>query len=334
MDGDGFPNAIDACLFSVKWGTSDHDEDGGFDTEDTDMDNDGLANIPYDQCELGVVGNGVYDALADRDGDGCHDTLGSPADASDSTEYGEDTDDDGDGVLDANDACPSTTSVLYDPETWVDGDNDGCHDTMTLGWNTSSNETDYGEDIDDDNDGTLDWEDDCPNAAGTASIGLKGCPDSDGDAFSDQTDQCPNFYGESYNDRDGCPDTDGDGFSDAERNWTFEDGADRFPAMPRSGKTAMEMVSATTKERNREMIANQHPALRTSTKMAVQRRRRLFKPRRPCASDSENNCWLPSLTIPQKYWKRKRRGHPNLLVGCGRVEELAATTVGIQTKNR
>jgi hypothetical protein len=229
LDGDSVPNAIDACLFSINWGTTDHDGDGCFDIEDQDMDNDGLANIPYDQCELGVLGNGVYDPAADRDGDGCHDTLGLPNEASDLTEYGEDTDDDGDGILDATDACTSNSSVLYEHETWVDGDNDGCHDTLTRGWNASLNQTDYGEDNDDDNDGTLDWEDDCPNSAGPPNTDLKGCPDSDGDAFSDQTDQCPNLHGESYNDRNGCPDTDGDGFSDAERNWTFEDGADKFP---------------------------------------------------------------------------------------------------------
>ena len=307
LDGDSVPNAIDACLFSVKWGTSDYDEDGCFDTEDPDMDNDGLANIPYDQCELGVVGNGVYDALADRDGDGCHDTLGSPADASDSTEYGEDTDDDGDGVLDANDACPSTTSVLYDPETWVDGDNDGCHDTMTLGWNTSSNETDYGEDIDDDNDGTLDWEDDCPNAAGTASIGLKGCPDSDGDAFSDQTDQCPNLYGESYNDRDGCPDTDGDGFSDAERNWTFEDGADRFPAIASQWRDSDGDGFGDNEgaEQGDDCKSAPGPSYIDKNGCPDSDGDGYSNQGDPCASDSENNCWAAVADNPSKILEKK-----------------------------
>jgi len=231
LDGDSVLNSIDACMFSVTWGTTDHDADGCFDTEDPDIDNDGLSNTPFDQCEFGVVGNGTYNSEADRDSDGCHDALGLPDDASESTEHGEDTDDDGDGILDASDACTSHYTVLYEPDTWVDGDNDGCHDTMTWGWDDSSNQTDYGEDNDDDNDGMLDWEDDCPNTAGTASIGLKGCPDIDNDAFSDQIDQCPNLYGGSYNDRNGCPDTDGDGFSDAEPNWTFEDGADRFPEL-------------------------------------------------------------------------------------------------------
>ena len=246
MDGDSVPNAIDACLFSVKWGTSDYDEDGCFDTEDPDMDNDGLANIPYDQCELGVVGNGVYDALADRDGDGCHDTLGSPADASDSTEYGEDTDDDGDGVLDANDACPSTTSVLYDPETWVDGDNDGCHDTMTLGWNTSSNETDYGEDIDDDNDGTLDWEDGAPMQERQASVSKAVRTATVTPSATKPTSVQTSMENRTMTETDAPIRT--------AMAFLMLNGTGRLRMVltgsqrsPRSGETAMEMVSATTK---------------------------------------------------------------------------------------
>jgi|GEM_PF-6312804 len=307
LDGDDVPNAVDACLFSIKWGTNDYDEDGCFDNEDPDIDNDGLANIPNDQCELGVIGNGVYDPAADRDRDGCHDALGLPDNAADLTEYGEDIDDDGDGILDANDACTSTTSVLYELETWVDGDNDGCHDTMTWGWNTSYNQTDYGEDKDDDNDGTLDWEDDCPNAAGPANIDLKGCPDSDGDAFSDQTDQCPNLYGESYNDRNGCPDNDGDGFSDAERNWTFEDGADRFPEIASQWKDSDEDGFGDNEGAEQGDDCKSAPGSSYIDKNGCPDNDRdgYSNQGDPCPSDAENNCWAAVADNPSKILEKK-----------------------------
>ena len=58
-----------------------------------------------------------------------------------------------------------------------------------------------------DSDGVLNANDDCPNTAGTSSIGQLGCPDSDGDGYSDVTDAFPNNANEAF-------DTDGDGVGD------------------------------------------------------------------------------------------------------------------------
>ena len=43
-------------------------------------------------------------------------------------------------------------------------------------------------------------------------------------------DDCPLEPGTSVHDRKGCLDSDGDGWSDESNGWTFEDGADAFPA--------------------------------------------------------------------------------------------------------
>lgn len=83
---------------------------------------------------------------------------------------------DADGILDADDACPTEVGVR--PH--------GCPDT--------------------DGDGFIDREDPCPRAAGDAR---HGCPDSDGDGFRDPDDGCPQEPETSngYLDDDGCPDT-------------------------------------------------------------------------------------------------------------------------------
>ena len=99
--------------------------------------------------------------------------------------------------------------------------------------------------------------DDCPQAGGTSSIGLLGCPDSDNDGRADLSDEypedetqwadtdgdgygdnpsgidpdrCPYTSGYSEHDRKGCPDTDEDGYSDPTPDWTSDDGADAFPS--------------------------------------------------------------------------------------------------------
>jgi OOP family OmpA-OmpF porin len=108
-------------------------------------------------------------------------------------------DGDGDGLLDADDACPD------DPED-LDGwfDEDGCPEP------------------DNDEDGFLDADDPCPTEAedldGTEDG--DGCPDpdDDGDGVLDGYDSCPNEPEDMDGDRDddGCPDNDmdGDGIED------------------------------------------------------------------------------------------------------------------------
>ncbi|QSQ14214.1 OmpA family protein [Myxococcus landrumensis] len=104
----------------------------------------------------------------------------------------EETDNDGDGVLDKDDPCP-------DQAEDKDGfqDQDGCPDP------------------DNDNDGVLDANDKCPQDAGVAEN--QGCPaeapkDRDGDGVFDNADKCPDQPEDKdgFQDEDGCPELDND----------------------------------------------------------------------------------------------------------------------------
>jgi hypothetical protein len=112
----------------------------------------------------------------------------------DTAPVGPPRDQDGDGVPDARDACPSERE---DPDGFED--TDGCVD----------------EDVD--RDGVLDTDDHCPRIAGP---GKNGCPtdDIDDDGIPDARDVCPRDAEDRDQDRDddGCPDrdTDGDGLTD------------------------------------------------------------------------------------------------------------------------
>jgi OOP family OmpA-OmpF porin len=107
---------------------------------------------------------------------------------------------DGDGVADAEDACPDVAGVrTSDPAT------NGCPAV-----------------VDRDNDGVLDAEDACPDVAGirTEDPRTNGCPaDRDGDGVADAEDACPDVPGVRTEDpkTNGCPaDRDGDGVTDNE----------------------------------------------------------------------------------------------------------------------
>jgi len=108
-----------------------------------------------------------------------------------------DLDDDGDGVKNSEDACPTEGGKV---------DAKGCPLK------------------DEDKDGIEDAADKCPSAAGAASA--QGCPDQDGDSVQDADDKCPALSGPA--DRQGCPDTDGDGVDDSADKCPSEAGpADR-----------------------------------------------------------------------------------------------------------
>ncbi|RME96895.1 MAG: OmpA family protein [Bacteroidetes bacterium] len=81
-----------------------------------------------------------------------------------------------------------------------------------------------GSNKDQDQDGIADFEDRCPEQAGTAQN--LGCPDSDADGVVDHLDACPTLAGDFA--AGGCPDADGDGVAD---------GDDKCPGVPGS-KTA------------------------------------------------------------------------------------------------
>lgn len=133
----------------------------------------------------------------------------------------EETDKDGDGVLDKDDQCPSLPGPAENKgcpvEAPKDRDNDGILDP-------SDRCVDQPEDLDafqdddgcpepdNDNDGILDAADKCPNEAGPMQN--FGCPilDKDGDGLNDDKDKCPNEPEDKdgYQDEDGCPDLDND----------------------------------------------------------------------------------------------------------------------------
>ncbi|WP_426752651.1 OmpA family protein [Myxococcus sp. Y35] len=127
-----------------------------------------------------------------------------------------DPDDDGDGILDVDDVCPT------EPET-VNGfqDEDGCPDDPNAHQPLAEEGTPAAPPaplalppapLDTDGDGLLDSEDVCPNAPEDVD-GFEdedGCPDPDNDqdGIPDAADQCP-LEAETINgvkDDDGCPD--------------------------------------------------------------------------------------------------------------------------------
>jgi outer membrane protein OmpA-like peptidoglycan-associated protein len=98
-------------------------------------------------------------------------------------------DTDGDGIIDANDKCPTVKGLAK---------YDGCPIPDT------------------DGDGINDEEDKCPTVKGLARY--QGCPipDTDKDGINDEEDKCPTVFGVAR--YQGCPipDTDGDGVNDEE----------------------------------------------------------------------------------------------------------------------
>ena len=124
-------------------------------------------------------------------------------------------DQDGDGVQDANDRCPTGIGADdgWQSTTATDGDQDGCRDND--------------EDEDDDNDGIVDTYDLCPESYGwvstpSADYDYDGCHDADedndddNDGVLDVDDLCPvgrkGWFSNRYSDwdNDGCSDLDED----------------------------------------------------------------------------------------------------------------------------
>src|SRR5450432_191029 len=130
------------------------------------------------------------------------------------------SDRDGDGILDADDACPDDRGVA-DPDPKKNGcppdrDGDGILDAVDAcpevkGVTTDDPKTN-GCPSDRDHDGIVDTEDACPDEKGIADPDPKknGCPppkDSDGDGILDPLDACPNEKGAADPDpqKNGCP---------------------------------------------------------------------------------------------------------------------------------
>ena len=138
------------------------------------------------------------------------------------------TDQDGDGIADNNDECPSIAEDIDNFE-----DEDGCpepdndSDTIPDDRDKCPNkaETVNGfedtdgcpdETPDKDKDGIQDGIDKCPEDGGDVirvQGNFYGCPDRDKDGVPDKSDQCPDEKEDTdgYKDEDGCPDPDNDG---------------------------------------------------------------------------------------------------------------------------
>ena len=263
-DGDGLGDVCDNCKLVVNHNQKDTDTDGVGNVCDNcktinnpdqaDGDNDGLGDV-CDNCKT-ISNPGQTDTDADGIGDRCDNCkLIANTDQTDTDldKIGDacDTDDDNDGVLDADDCEPLNPAVGAATITWYeDQDNDGFGDpqsfklacTQPSGYvlngtdncpNTSnhdqldSDSDTLGDacDPDDDNDGVLDA-DDCEPLNPNVGAASRWYQDQDNDGFGDPNstlNACTQPSGYISNNIDNCPavsnadqlDTDNDGMGDA-----------------------------------------------------------------------------------------------------------------------
>jgi hypothetical protein len=190
-DADGTADWLDNCPFTSNPTQADHDGDLQGDVCDDNDDNDQKID-DIDSCPLGDLG-WAPSSINDYDNDGCYD-------------MNEDTDDDGDGIADEDDNCPTNMQWGWTSNATNDIDSDGCKDLV--------------EDDDDDGDGKNDSVDQCPlgNTNWTSDqftdMDRDGCrdfsedDDDDGDGVADASDACPLVSVSRLDDedRDGCVD--------------------------------------------------------------------------------------------------------------------------------
>jgi OmpA-OmpF porin, OOP family len=131
---------------------------------------------------------------------------------------------DGDGIIDADDACPDVAGKpSEDPKkngcpdaAPQDKDGDGVTDDKDACVDVPGVKTDdpktNGCPRDTDGDGIVDKDDACPDIRGPKTDDPKtnGCPDSDADGIVDKDDACPHEAGRKTDDpkTNGCPDND------------------------------------------------------------------------------------------------------------------------------
>lgn len=121
-------------------------------------------------------------------------------------------DDDYDGVVNSEDACPYIYGTAR-TNGCPDADGDGLRDSEDVCPDNKGFANLKGC-LDRDYDGIIDPEDKCPDAYGE---NLFGCPDAseedlDGDGVNNDVDACPDLAG--WFTAEGCPDRDGDGIRD------------------------------------------------------------------------------------------------------------------------
>lgn len=114
-------------------------------------------------------------------------------------------DTDMDGVIDADDKCPTTFGLAkYQGCPIPDTDKDGINDEQDKCPTVAGLAKYQGCPIpDQDKDGVNDEEDKCPTVAGFARYNGCPIPDTDGDGVNDENDRCPTEAGPA--DNNGCP---------------------------------------------------------------------------------------------------------------------------------
>ena len=127
-------------------------------------------------------------------------------------------DQDGDGVVDAEDKCPTVAGLAS---------LQGCPDS--------------------DGDGITDASDKCPNQAGLAKY--QGCPipDTDGDGVNDEEDKCPTTKGFARYQGCAIPDTDGDGVNDEEDKCLDRKGPASNQGCPEIDKVVIDKINYAAK---------------------------------------------------------------------------------------
>lgn len=188
------------ALLGVRWNGCSGIEAGaaagpGFTTGIGTPDYRVVAMLGYAPRNCNKAQEKIPEPPADRDGDGvfdaqdaCPDVAGVPT--SDPATNGCPSDRDHDGILDAADACPDVAGVKTD-----DPSTNGCPPPP-----------------DRDNDGIVDAQDACPDLAGIPSTepSKHGCPlppDRDHDSIIDELDACPDVPGlaDPNPKHNGCP---------------------------------------------------------------------------------------------------------------------------------
>ena len=131
---------------------------------------------------LNIGGGEFISVKDDLDGlsEGNHNDIAFYSTAGISFAFWGNTDSDGDGVWDSEDACPDTPAG-------VEVDLYGCP-------------------VDSDNDGVPDYMDNCPHTPAGVNVDTSGCPvDSDNDGVPDYLDNCPDSPEGVKVDSSGCP---------------------------------------------------------------------------------------------------------------------------------
>ncbi|MCC7503711.1 MAG: SUMF1/EgtB/PvdO family nonheme iron enzyme [Saprospiraceae bacterium] len=171
-DGDGVPNATDACPDTYGTAANNGCPDK-LPTSAADLDGDGIPNAT-DACP-DQFGTAKARGCPDADDDGVPDQSDKCRYLAGETRWEGCPATDGDGLPDHQDECPDQKGSAADK---------GCPAP------------------DRDGDGVPDRADRCPDAAGRANF--QGCPDTDADGIPDPDDKCPREKGSAL--KDGCPD--------------------------------------------------------------------------------------------------------------------------------